>query len=92
MENLARKVAQMIINRCKLNDIELDSIDYDASLFITEEESNEGGFELDSVDSLELVAGVKDEFGITLSMNDMNVFYSVNTLTKYIEANICKEA
>lgn len=85
MESLERRVAKMIINRCKLNDIDIETCDFEAPLFLGDDDISETGFELDSVDALELVAGVKEEFGIMLNVSDMNVFYSVATLTKYIE-------
>lgn len=90
MDELARRVANMIIVRCKLNDIDPDTCDYNAPLFYNEENEIEGGFELDSVDALELVAGVKEEFGITMDSRDMGVFYSINTLAKFIELNMTK--
>lgn len=88
MEDLSKRIANMIITRCRLKDISPDTCDYDAPLFYNEDDESEGGFELDSVDALELVAGIKEEFGITMESKDMGVFYSINTLTKYLEAKI----
>lgn len=92
MENLVRQVAQMIITRCKLNGVDLDTCDYDAPLFMSDDQGIEGSFELDSVDALELVAGVKEEFGIVMDANEMNVFYSVNSLAQYIEEHMQSDA
>lgn len=82
MENLKKQIVAMIIDRCNLTDMDQDYSDYDAPIFMSG--GDEGGFELDSVDALELVAGVKETFGVTVELSDKNVFYSVNTLADYI--------
>ncbi len=87
METLKKEIVQMIITRCNLVDISPDFDDYDAPIFSGEDETEESGFELDSVDALELVAGVKEKFGVTIEAGNMNVFHSVNTLALYIEEN-----
>lgn len=88
MEDLKRKVAEMIVRRCNLSREDLENCDYDAPLFYHEDDENSiGGFELDSVDSLEIVAGVKEDFGIIMKTNDKNVFYNISTIARYIEEN-----
>lgn len=87
MDDLERKVAEMIIRRCKLTGIEVEECDFEAPLFLDDEVEVINGLELDSVDALELVAGVKEEFGLVLNANEMNVFYSVRTLADYIRTN-----
>ena len=78
-------MTDQVIRRCKLIDIDPEDCDYDAPLFYNEDDENsEGGFELDSVDALELVAGVKEDFGIVINAEEANVFYSINTLSDYI--------
>lgn len=39
---------------------------------------------LDSIDSLEIIAAVDEEFGVSLTGVGKEPFYSVNTLAKYI--------
>lgn len=85
MENLKKEIVEMIIKRCNLVDVPLDFDDYDAPIFVNEDDLVDTGFELDSVDALELVAGVKEKFGVTIESGNMNVFHSVNTLADYIE-------
>ena len=85
MENLERKLCEIIIKRCRLTDVDIDTVDFDAPLFISADEENvAGGLELDSVDVLEIAAGVKGEFNITISAKDQAVFKSINTLAEYI--------
>lgn len=90
MEQLKRKIVQMIIRRCKLNDVNPDTCVYDAPLFLHDDEVIERGFELDSVDALELVAGIKEEFGIKIDAGETNILYSVNTLAEYVQENMEK--
>lgn len=89
MENLEQKLCEMVIKRCKLTDISVDDIDFDAPLFASDDEADTANsLELDSVDALEIVSGVKSEFGVTISVKDMSVFRSINTLAKYIKQHI----
>ncbi|RDY31940.1 phosphopantetheine-binding protein [Lachnotalea glycerini] len=88
MEQLGKKVVEMVIRRCKLNDVDPETCDYDAPLFLHDNEVIEGGLELDSVDALELVAGIKEEFGFTIDAGETNVFYSINTLVEYIQEHL----
>lgn len=88
MDNLKKRVIEMIVKRCKLNDVDLDTVDCDAPLFISADDYSEQGLELDSVDALELVAGAKESFNVVIEADNMNVFYSVNTLTEYIKENM----
>ena len=84
MEEIKKEIVKMIIRRCNLVDVALDFDDYDAPIFADEEGATEGGFELDSVDALELVAGVKEKFDVLIGPENMSVFFSVNTLADYI--------
>ena len=82
-KTLERQVLDMLIDRLGLEDIDPETIDYNAQLFATEE--NEG-LGLDSVDALELVVGLKNEFGIVISDEDKgkSIFYSIQTIADYI--------
>lgn len=66
----------MIVERLNL-EIKSDEIDDDSPLFAM-------GLGLDSIDSLELVVGVEEEFEVQIGDEDLEVFLSVNTLVDYI--------
>jgi acyl carrier protein len=78
-ENLAPRVKELIVRRLKL-DIDPTSIQDDAPLFGE-------GLGLDSIDALELVLGLEQEFGIKVEDEEVGVkaFSSVNALVDFIE-------
>lgn len=78
-ENLAPRVKELIVRRLKL-DIDPTAIENDAPLFGE-------GLGLDSIDALELVLGLEQEFGIKVEDEEVGVkaFASVNALVDFIE-------
>ncbi len=78
-ENMAPRVKELIVRRLKL-DIDPTSIQDDAPLFGE-------GLGLDSIDALELVLGLEQEFGIKVEDEEVGVkaFSSVNALVEFIE-------
>jgi acyl carrier protein len=75
----ARRVKELIVRRLKL-EIEPATIEDDAPLFGE-------GLGLDSIDALELVLGLEQEFGIKVEDEEVGVkaFASVNALVDFIE-------
>jgi acyl carrier protein len=78
-DNLAPRVKELIVRRLKL-EIDPASIQDDAPLFGE-------GLGLDSIDALELVLGLEQEFGIKVEDEEVGVkaFSSVNALVEFIE-------
>jgi len=78
-DKLAPRVKELIVRRLKL-DIDPTSIPDDAPLFGE-------GLGLDSIDALELVLGLEQEFGIKVEDEEVGVkaFASVNALVDFIE-------
>ena len=78
-EDLAPRVKELIVRRLKL-DIDPTTIQSDAPLFGE-------GLGLDSIDALELVLGLEQEFGIKGEDEEVGVkaFASVNALVDFIE-------
>lgn len=78
---LRDNLKHLIVTRLRLEGLTPDRIDDDALLF-------GGGLGLDSVDALELVVGLEQEFGISIKSHeiDKSVFTSVRTLADFIEA------
>jgi acyl carrier protein len=76
---LKTKVKDLIVRRLKL-EINPESIDDAAPLFGE-------GLGLDSIDALELVLGLEQEFGIKVADEEVGIkaFSSVNSLTDFIK-------
>ena len=77
-EDLRSKIKELIVKRLKL-EIKPEEIDNAAPLFGT-------GLGLDSIDALELVVGLEQEFGIKVKDEEVGkeIFTSVNTLAEYV--------
>ncbi len=78
-EDLQSKIKELIVKRLKL-EIKSEEIDSAAPLFRT-------GLGLDSIDALELVVGLEQEFGIKVKDEEVGkeIFTSVNTLAEYVK-------
>ncbi|UFK69235.1 acyl carrier protein [Limosilactobacillus reuteri] len=75
---------KVLIERLELDDVEPNDISDNENLF------DEEGLALDSVEALDIMTGISEEFGIDTSMlgqEDINHFQSVNDMAKYISEN-----
>lgn len=83
MNELYNEVKQLIIDSLNLEDISIDDIETEASLFVD-------GLGLDSIDALEIGMAIKQKYGITLSADNEEMkkcFFSVKTLADFINEN-----
>jgi acyl carrier protein len=82
MAELIEKLKSEIIEALNLEDLEPSDIDKDAPLF-------GDGLGLDSIDALELIVLLEKNYGIKLEdpKDGKKVFYSVQTMADYIQAN-----
>ncbi len=86
MSELEKKVCEMIVRRLGLNDLNVDEIDCNAPLFKAYDENmNENSLGLDSVDALELVVGLREEFQANVTDEDMYIFESISKIAEYLE-------
>ena len=76
---LKEKIKQALITKLELDDEIKAELDYDTQLFGDE------GIGLDSMDSLELVTLIYDEWRIDVPSEDMKKLVSVNAIAEYIE-------
>lgn len=76
---LKEKIKQALITKLELDDEMKAELDYDTQLFGDE------GIGLDSMDSLELVTLIYDEWRIDVPNEDMKKLVSVNAIAEYIE-------
>lgn len=84
MDDITRKVCKMIVNRLELEDLNPEDMDCSAALFKENGEDN-NSLELDSVDALELVVGLREEFAVTVTDEDMYIFESIDRITEFVK-------
>ena len=80
MSERKSKLKELIVDRMNL-DIEPATIGDADALF----GDGEGSLGLDSIDALDLVVGVYEEFDVEIEESDMHVFENVSTLDAFIE-------
>lgn len=87
-EEVVQKVKELIIERLNL-EITPDQIEADAPIFLgSEVEGSRKGLGLDSVDALELVVGLNNEFDVTITDEDMGIFENVDKITDFVLEHI----
>ncbi|MBR2992729.1 MAG: acyl carrier protein [Clostridiales bacterium] len=74
---IAEKIKGMLVERLR---IPADELEYDSELFGED-------IGLDSIDSIEIVVGIENLFGVDLSGASKEDFRSIETLTAYVEAH-----
>lgn len=80
---LESRIKKIIVEQLEL-DIPYEEIDDVAPLF--DIDVNGEGLDLDSVDALELVVGIKREFGITIQNSNISDCYNVRSLANLISS------
>ena len=71
------KIKEMLCDRLG---IEPDALDYDTALF------NEG-IGLDSIDSLEIISAIDEEYGVSMTGVGKEHFKNIDALAAYVIAN-----
>ena len=79
---LKEELKEKLIKQLNLDDMSPDDIKNDAPLF-------GDGLGLDSIDALEIIVLLDNDYGIRLSYPEegKEVFYSINSLAGFIEKN-----
>lgn len=82
MDKLILKLKEQVIERLNLKDLKPGDIGDDQPLFVE-------GIGLDSIDALELIVLLQQEYNIKLSNAEdgPRVFHSIRTMADYITAN-----
>lgn len=75
---IAEKIKNMISENLRIPENMLDD---DAELF-------GGDIGLDSVDSLEIISGIDDLFGVDMTGVDRERFQTINALASYVEEHV----
>lgn len=77
--DITTRVKEMMIRQMNLQ-LTPCQIDNDAPLF-------GAGLGLDSIDALELIVGLEQEFGVAVREDQNSIFRSVNTIVDFIMSN-----
>ena len=82
MEDLKRNLKEQIIERLNLEDISLKDITDDTPLFGT-------GLGLDSIDALELIVLMENDYGIELTNPEegKEIFETISSMADFISKN-----
>jgi len=83
MNDLRRKLKELLIERLKFEDMSADDIADDEPLF-------DGGLGLDSIDALEIVVMLESEFGIRVKSEGSarDNFRSISALADFVEKKV----
>jgi acyl carrier protein len=79
--DLKRRIKGVIVDRMNLK-VSPEDIKDDEGLF------GGAGLGLDSIDALDLVVGIYEEFAVELKDDDMHIFANVNSIAGFLEAKL----
>ena len=71
---IAEKIKNILVENLR---IPAEELDYEIELF-------GDGIGLDSIDSLEIIAGIDQEFGVQMTGEAKENFYNIEALSKYV--------
>lgn len=71
----------------KIKELLCENLGIDAEVLTNEIPLFEDEIGLDSIDSLEIIAAIDDEFGVSMTGVGKEPFYNVNSLAKYVAEN-----
>ena len=71
---IAEKIKNILVDNLR---IPAEELDYEIELF-------GDGIGLDSIDSLEIIAGIDQEFGVQMTGVAKENFYNIEALSKYV--------
>ncbi len=74
---IAEKIKGMLVENLRIPE---DELEYDSELF-----GDDIG--LDSIDSIEIIAGIDELFGVDMTGADRENFQTILTLTSFVEAH-----
>lgn len=87
LEERCKEVTEMLVDALGLDDVDVEQVNYEAPLFASQDDTGEG-LELDSVDALEIVVAIKNQYGLKLKDEDKKALFSVKTIAEYLDANV----
>ena len=82
-QTMEQRILNRMVEQLELEDIGQEAFDYSTPIFLADETDTEG-LGLDSVDILELVVVIHEEFGVKVELEDMSKLRTVEAIAEYI--------
>lgn len=86
MENLENKIFEKLIETMDIQRDEIEGFTYDSPIFNSGSD-DQVTMGLDSVDALELVVMIYDQWGIDVPSEDMKLLGTVNKIADYVRTH-----
>ena len=83
---LEQKILEKMIEHLDIEDIDVETFDYTIPIFASEDDEEERELELDSIDAMELVVILYDEFGVKVEVADMEKLQTIQAIADYVRA------
>ena len=92
IDDIKHTLKAMLVDRLSLT-IEASDIADDKPLFKQENGDVPGGLDLDSVEALEIIVGIEEQFDVTVEEGDYaDEFYSINTVADFVQGLLAAKA
>lgn len=83
-KNVKREVLDSIIKRLGIEGIQVDDLsNYDTPIFLSDDEDG-NGLGLDSIDAIEVIIAIKEDFGVKIGDEDIKVLRTVSSIADFI--------
>lgn len=82
-KTLEKRILEKMVQQLELEDVETEDYNYEVPIFLADEE-DVPGLGLDSVDALELVVAIHEEFGLKVPVEDMTKLRTVQAIADYV--------
>lgn len=81
------EVTEMLIDALGLDDVDVENVNFEASLFASADE-NEEGLGLDSVDALEIVVAIRNTYGIKMTDEEKKYLSSIRSIADFLDEKL----
>lgn len=90
--SLEKRILLKLTERLDIRDVDADTYDYGSPVFLSDETGEEPqGLGLDSIDALELVVALHDEFGIKVELENMKDLRTIRDIADFVRKECADE-
>ncbi len=87
VEERCVEVTEMIIDALGLDDVVVEEVNFEAPLFASADENGEG-IGLDSVDALEIVVAIRNQYGIKMNDEEKKYLRSIKSIAEFLDSKL----